>query len=440
MADIFTDSIGRYTNETILEAIRKYTKIIMGGGGTGMLNLLSLNGLSWLLAEEGWTSATGNGLDNAHQPAVAMHQKCDAAGVVTVGPGITNKSSAGNAIVDGKSYTFEECVDFLANEISKICDGLQEKAPDVLQLGQKCTDALIVYHFNTGNAYGRWKGCTTADDVATKILGGPHGNSVNKNQLDQRRSNEAGIANDTITIENANDKTRAYFEIHPLAEEIMKLKGTWVDASGGMIAGGDAPVGLEVFQNINPVPFQKYASGDYLYGNHINAQIRARTLKSKTPPATFMSMARAYSQKSGLPLNILVAIGASESGWKNNPLNGAGYGGYFGTGPRFGGGPGQPFDVQASFVLKAYNRAKQNSPGASITELIALTYISHHLPLVGQTWWRQVNGNIWSLNPDWIASNIKAVYPSISATRLAEAIGLNVCAQYLAVQVANMSF
>jgi len=208
------------------------------------------------------------------------------------------------------------------------------------------------------------------------------------------------------------------------------------DVSDGAFSG-QCPFTLDQFLNIDCSKFQKYAAGGYLHGDHLRKAIKGRTFSTNDIPADFLEKAKAYSSSSGCPLSVLIIFGRSESRFTDHVPNSYGYGGYFGTHPKYGGGYGKPFDVQASFVLKSWNNAKKYSPGASGVETLVIAAISHQLPSVASKWWSQTNGKIWSLDADWLATNIKACRPSISAVTLAEALEVNVVGQYYGCQAAN---
>ena len=98
-----------------------------------------------------------------------------------------------------------------------------------------------------------------------------------------------------------------------------------------------------------------------------------------------------------------------------------------------------PLEVQAKGdVTYNYKQAKANSPGASLIEMLVLGYISQHLPAVGHKYWKATGGKIWSVDPDYIASNCISCYSALSnkAVTLAEALMVNVAAQYMALQIA----
>ena len=149
-------------------------------------------------------------------------------------------------------------------------------------------------------------------------------------------------------------------------------------------------------------------------------------------------MAKNYSQKTGLPVAALILVGKSESGFKNEPKNSYGYGGYFGS----KAGPEGSFDQQADTVKRSFETAKNNSPGADDLATLVLMYISHHLPAVGSKYWNQTNGKIWSADPDYIAENACNCWPPLrgKAVTLAEHIMCQLAAQYMALQLRSKSF
>ena len=199
--------------------------------------------------------------------------------------------------------------------------------------------------------------------------------------------------------------------------------------------GSGTGMSSDTFRNANWAEYEKYASGAY---HDFKGMVMSRTLKLSEIPDSFMSAMRKVSAESGVPLGVFIAIGKSESGFKDCPNNSLGYGGYFGqkSNPY---GHGHPVEVQAQGVVKSYNAALNASNGATALDMIVLTYIYHHLPAVGCKYWNQTKGKIWSSNPDYIMENIKACYSSGSPTRYAEALAVNASAQYLALQISEMS-
>ena len=144
---------------------------------------------------------------------------------------------------------------------------------------------------------------------------------------------------------------------------------------------------------------------------------------------------RKVAQQTGVPVGFFILVGASESGFRDQPTNSIGYGGYFGQSTKNGVGFGASLEKQALEVAKTFKRVQSASPGAGYQELLVLGYIYHHLPAVGSRYWKQTNGKIFSLDPDYIYNNIKACYSGGSSTRYAEAITINVVAQYLSNQI-----
>lgn len=204
--------------------------------------------------------------------------------------------------------------------------------------------------------------------------------------------------------------------------------------SGEGISGSSPFNSPQDFLNkINWTACEKYSAGSYR--NYRNS-VLSRTIK--TVPSDFLSKAKSYSQKSGVPVGVIVAAGQSESNFKNCPKNKYGYGGYFGSKR----GPEGSFDEQADTVKMSYNNAKNNSPGADDLALTVLMYITHHLPAVGSKYWKQTSGKIWSTDPDYIISNATACYPALGskAVTRAEHLLINLSAQYMALQIREKSF
>ena len=202
--------------------------------------------------------------------------------------------------------------------------------------------------------------------------------------------------------------------------------------SGGASGGA---ISIEKFNNIDVEAFRKYASGGYL--TNIKANLRNRTINLKNIPSHFLETVKKVSAQTGVPVGFFILIGASESGFKNCALNSAGYGGYFGQSPKNGVGPDKPLEVQCRGVVNSWKSAKAASPGAKYQDLLVLGYMTHHLPAVGTRYWKKTNGNIYSLDADYINKAIRACYSGGSATRYAEAIMISVCAQYISAQLIN---
>lgn len=204
--------------------------------------------------------------------------------------------------------------------------------------------------------------------------------------------------------------------------------------TGGFTGGASInAIPMWQFDKINIEAFKRYASGGYL--NNIQKNLKARTLNLSNIPLHFLQGVRKVSQQTGVPVGFFVLVGASESGFRDQPTNSIGYGGYFGQSTKNGVGFGASLEKQALEVAKTFKRVQLASPGAGYQELLVLGYIYHHLPAVGSRYWKQTNGKIFSLDPDYIYNNIKACYSGGSATRYAEAITINVVAQYLSNQI-----
>jgi hypothetical protein len=199
---------------------------------------------------------------------------------------------------------------------------------------------------------------------------------------------------------------------------------------------GSNNISIASFDSINVDAFKKYANGGYL--NNIKNILKARTINWSNVPQKFLTECAPIAKQYSVPLGFIILVAVSESQFKDVPTNSCGYGGYFGNSTKNGVGYGAPIAKQVQQVCISYNSAKRSSPGAGIKDLLMLGYLYHHLPIVGSKYWMQTNGRIYSLNPDYICENILKCYPACanSPTRLAEAIMVNVCGQYLASQVA----
>lgn len=206
----------------------------------------------------------------------------------------------------------------------------------------------------------------------------------------------------------------------------------------------NAPFDIDEFlSKLNIEAFRKYAAADKhgtVYCGNILTSTKNRTINLNAVPKNFIDTCRRVSQETGVPLGFYILVSASEAGFRDAPTNAYGYGGYFGQMTSKGIGYGAPLEVQAKGdVTSNYKKAKAASPGASLAELLALGYISQQLPAVGWHYWKQTGGKIWSVDPDYIASNCISCYSALSnkAVTLAEALMINVAAQYMALQIAS---
>ncbi len=212
------------------------------------------------------------------------------------------------------------------------------------------------------------------------------------------------------------------------------VSGAVGDTFGDGVAGSSPFKSPEEFlSKIDWNKCSKYGAGAY---TNFKGALANRVISSV--PSDFLSMAKNYSQKTGLPVAALILVGKSESGFKNEPKNSYGYGGYFGS----KAGPEGSFDQQADTVKRSFETAKNNSPGADDLATLVLMYISHHLPAVGSKYWSQTNGKIWSADPDYIAENACNCWPPLrgKAVTLAEHIMCQLAAQYMALQLRSKSF
>lgn len=200
------------------------------------------------------------------------------------------------------------------------------------------------------------------------------------------------------------------------------------------VTGSSGQITVETFKNLDWSIYKSYGAGSY---TDFKSMVMSRTLSLSEIPQNFMSAMRNVSSRTSVPVGVFVAIGKSESGFKDAKPNKYGYGGYFGqkTNPH---GYGHPLEEQANGVVNSYNAVKKSSYGASALDMIVLTYIYHHLPAVGTKYWRQTNGKIWSVDPAYIMENVKACWSKGSSVTYAEHLAVQLSAQYLAVQIARM--
>jgi len=203
---------------------------------------------------------------------------------------------------------------------------------------------------------------------------------------------------------------------------------------GGSLYGSSGSISLDEMKNVDWAAFEKYGAGNYK--NFKNA-VMNRTIKNV--PTAFLNTVKKVSEKTGCPTSLFVVVGQSESNFRDARPNSYGYGGYFGQKSPGPYGYGNSLEQQCMGVVQSYNATKRSSQGASPLDLTMLTYVYHHLPAVGSKYWNKTNGKIWSTDPDYIMSNIKACYAGGSAVRYAEALLINMAAQYMALQVKNMN-
>ena len=249
------------------------------------------------------------------------------------------------------------------------------------------------------------------------------------------------IAYESMGLDFGKTENKINYRNYMVDEQLMMSSG-FSGVFGMGAGGGSAPFEVSEFlSKLSIEAFQKYQAnyrGTMFCGNIINST-KARTINLNSCPKDFIDTCRRVSQETGVPLGFYILVSKSEGGWRDAPTNSAGYGGYFGQSTAKGIGYGAPLEVQAKGdVTYNYKQAKANSPGASLIEMLVLGYISQHLPAVGHKYWKATGGKIWSVDPDYIASNCISCYSALSnkAVTLAEALMVNVAAQYMALQLA----
>ena len=246
-------------------------------------------------------------------------------------------------------------------------------------------------------------------------------------------------------------KTNNDIEYHNyMVDNPLQLLGGNGFGSPGYLGGGNIPFNSidEFLSKLDITAFQKYQAnfrGTMYCGNIMRTTI-ARKINFNSIPKHFIDTCKNISRETGVPLGFYILVSQSEGGFKDagsiRVVDKYGkehlYGGYFGQDKYSGYGEGQPLEVQArGAVTDNYKKIVNTSPGASLVERLFLGYISQHLPVVGWYYWKHTGGKIWSVDPDWIANNIKSLYPEIGKVTLAEAIAVNIAGQYMALQLAS---
>ena len=194
---IMNDEHGQYTNEPLLLGIANHLRISGGGFGIdagsgivgdviGNLEHLSVNCLAFTMNNEGWSDAksprySGKIMTNA---VAGCQSAIDSAGVITVGPGLTNYLN-GNLpenlkIVNGKTFTPE-----MIAQIYKICHAghvaaVKKFIPAISTFGtQGCWDACIdAAHSGHGHLQKYMGGATSIQDLANKVMSMPTSSKV----------------------------------------------------------------------------------------------------------------------------------------------------------------------------------------------------------------------------------------------------------------------
>lgn len=179
--------------------------------------------------------------------------------------------------------------------------------------------------------------------------------------------------------------------------------------------------------------FDKYNHGAYNIKNGVNNRVKSLHNLFNIVPKGFLENSIAVGRSAGVPVALFLFIGLSESSFRDCAPNNLGYGGYFGQ-QTSAGGYGSSFETQAmKNIVPNYRRLLRQ--GISKADAIGLTYVAHHLPVIGLNIVKDTNGNIWSSDPDELANKLNMVYNKhmkkpMSATRLAEAMTVNLYAAY----------
>ena len=202
---------------------------------------------------------------------------------------------------------------------------------------------------------------------------------------------------------------------------------------GGAFGGGAYTLGTFNMANLDLNSFDIYNAGNYNIKRGVEYRMSTLRRLDAIMPESFRNMATDFARRNGLPPILFMFISLSEGGFKDAPTNSLGYGGYFGQPTAKNMGYGAPFEVQANALI-GDNFRYLIRQGIPTLDAMALTYVAHHLPVIGKNIWRDTGGKPWRTNPSELASLLNEVYNKhmkdpMSATRLAEAMTVNLYAQ-----------
>lgn len=158
--------------------------------------LMSVNGLSFMITCEGWSDWTKRGgIGTPGTDATAGQQAVDRAGIITVGPGLTQYANP--AIKQGVRFSAKQIMAMWSQTIVKASKDVLRRNPYIAKLPQGCKDmAVDCYHSGVGLwIKAGWPSVRTPQDAARACLRMPTGvRGKGKMQgLVDRRSGEAAI-------------------------------------------------------------------------------------------------------------------------------------------------------------------------------------------------------------------------------------------------------
>lgn len=158
--------------------------------------LMSVNGLSFMITCEGWSDWTKRGgIGVPGTDATAGQQAVDRAGIITVGPGLTQYANP--AIRQGVRFSARQIMAMWSQTIVKASKDILRRNPYIAKLPQGCKDmAVDCYHSGVGLwIKAGWPSVRTPQDAARACLRMPTGvRGKGKMQgLVDRRSGEAAI-------------------------------------------------------------------------------------------------------------------------------------------------------------------------------------------------------------------------------------------------------
>lgn len=215
-------------------------------------------------------------------------------------------------------------------------------------------------------------------------------------------------------------------------EYINWLKGDPLQFNG-YGAGFDTTFGELSIDMLDQSSFDAYSTKSYNIMKQLRSRMRSLSKLESLMPADFRIKVIDYARRNNLPPILFMYICLSEGSFHDSPTNKEGYGGYFGQKTADGIGYGAPFEIQADAKIGKTYRAHLNR-GTPMMDAIALTYVSHHLPVIGNYIWNDTGGRPWRTNANELAMLLTEVYnrrmsKPMSSTRLAEAMMINLYAQ-----------
>lgn len=193
-------TIGGGTSCTTVNSTSPGSGEIVGGGE------ITANILSFMLSNEGWSDARKKGfIGTAFTDAKAGWQSAiDPAGVITVGPGLTNamngKLPDDLKIVDGKIYTVEQIGRIFAKTVQEQIAGMKKYCPQLFRWGQYAIDAGFDFaHSGIGHFKNYLSGARNLQEFIDGLM---HVTTVKGKQssaLIKRRTGEQAIASGDVS-------------------------------------------------------------------------------------------------------------------------------------------------------------------------------------------------------------------------------------------------